>query len=148
MPPRYDSAADPSAFLLAYEEAALEARGDDKIMANLFPLALASEPRTWLLNFLGSMMTSSGELRGLFTTRYAALAHHAVADLLGGSQAPPSDRHIKPFLRQIGATSKRPGLRRVGLCRRPTSPSTRKTTPAPPPAQGRSRCSARPPSAT
>ena len=36
-------------------------------------------------------------------------AHHAVAALLGGSQAPPSDRHVKPFLRQIGATFKHPG---------------------------------------
>ena len=34
MPPRYDGAADPVAFLLAYEEAVLEAGGDDKIMAN------------------------------------------------------------------------------------------------------------------
>ena len=34
MPPRYDGAADPSSFLLAYEEAVLEAGGNDKIMAN------------------------------------------------------------------------------------------------------------------
>ena len=34
MPPRYDGAADPSAFLLAYEEAVLKAGGDDKVMAN------------------------------------------------------------------------------------------------------------------
>ena len=36
-------------------------------------------------------------------------AHHAVAALLGGSQAPPSDRHVKSFLRQICAASKRSG---------------------------------------
>ena len=36
-------------------------------------------------------------------------AHHAVAALLGGSQAPPSDRHVKPFFRQIGAAYKRLG---------------------------------------
>ena len=34
MPPRYDGAADLTPFLLAYEEAVLEAGGDDKIMAN------------------------------------------------------------------------------------------------------------------
>ena len=34
MPPRYDSTADPSDFLLAYDEAVLEAGGDDKVMAN------------------------------------------------------------------------------------------------------------------
>ena len=44
MPPRYDGAADPTLFLLAYEEV-LEAGGDDKIMANWFPMALAGEPR-------------------------------------------------------------------------------------------------------
>ena len=43
MPPRYEGAADPSPFLLVYEEAVLEAGGDDKIMANWFPMALAGE---------------------------------------------------------------------------------------------------------
>ena len=41
MPLHYDDAADSALFLLAYEEAVLVAGGDDKIMANLFPLALA-----------------------------------------------------------------------------------------------------------
>ena len=109
MPPRYDDAADPSAFLLAYKEAVLEAGGDDKIMANWSPMALAGEPRAWLLNLPGSTVASWGELRDLFAARYAVPAHHAVAALLGGSQAPPSDRHVKPFLYQIGAASKRPG---------------------------------------
>ena len=67
MPPRYNGTADLLAFLLAYEEAVLEAGGDDKIMANLFPLALAGKPRTWLLDLPGSTMTSWGELRDLFT---------------------------------------------------------------------------------
>ena len=99
MLPRYDGTADPSAFLLAYEEAVLKAGGDDKVMANWLPMALAGTPRAWLLNLPGSTMASWEELRGLFVARYAAPAHHAVAALLGGSQALPSDRHIKPFLR-------------------------------------------------
>ena len=99
MPPRYDGAADPSAFLLAYEEAVLEAGGDGKVMANWLPMALTGAPRAWLLNLPRSTVASWEELCGLFTARYAAPAHHAVAPLLGGSQAPPSDRHIKPFLR-------------------------------------------------
>ena len=48
-PQRYDGAADSTLFLLAYEEAVLEAGGDNKIMANLFPLALAGEPRVVVL---------------------------------------------------------------------------------------------------
>ena len=58
MPPRYDIAADPSAFLLAYEEAVLEAGGDDKVMANWFPMALTGAPRAWLLNLPGSTVAS------------------------------------------------------------------------------------------
>ena len=48
MPPCYDSAADPSPFLLAYEEAVLEAGGDDKVLANWFPMALAAAARALL----------------------------------------------------------------------------------------------------
>ena len=107
MPPRYDGAADPTGFLLAYEEAVLEAGGDDKVMANWLPMALAGEPRAWLLNLPGSTVASWEELCDLFTVRYVAPVHHAVAALLGGSPAPPSDCHIKPFLRQIGAASMR-----------------------------------------
>ena len=72
-------------------------------------MALTGAPRAWLLNLPGSTVACWEELRGVFTARYAAPAHHAVAALLGGSQAPPLDRHIKPFLRRIGAASKRSG---------------------------------------
>ena len=99
MPPCYDGAADPLVFLLAYEEAVLKAGGDDKVMANWLPMALTCVPRAWLLNLPGSTVASWEELCDLFTTRYVVPAHHAVAALLGGSQAPPSDRHVKPFLR-------------------------------------------------
>ena len=97
MPPRYDGAVDPSAFLLAYEGAVMKAGGDDKVMANWLPMALASAPHAWLLALPGSSVASWEELRGLFA------AHLAVAAVLGGSQAPPSDHHIKPFFHQIGA---------------------------------------------
>src|SRR3954466_10729111 len=35
-----------------------------------------------------------------------------VAALLGGSQAPPTSRHVKPFARQISAVSARQGASR------------------------------------
>ena len=66
MPPRYDGAADPSTFLLAYEEAVLEAGGDDRVMANWFPMALTDVPRMWLLHLPTASVASWGELRGLF----------------------------------------------------------------------------------
>ena len=69
-------AADPSAFLLAYEGAVLEAGGDDKVMANWLPMALAGEPRAWLLNLPGSIVASWEELCGLFTAlRYTGAPH-------------------------------------------------------------------------
>ena len=66
-------------------------------MANWFPMALVGVPRVWLLNLPRSTVASWEGLRNLFTARYAVPAHHAVATLLGGSQARPLDRHVKPF---------------------------------------------------
>lgn len=109
MPPRYDGATDPSSFLLAYEGAVLKAGGDDKVIANWLPMALTGAPRSQLLNLPGSTVTSWEELRNLFTERFAVPEPRAVAALLGGSQVPPSDRHAKPFFRQIGAASTRQG---------------------------------------
>ena len=100
---------DPSAFPLVYEEAVLKAGGDDRVMANWLPMALTGVPRAWLLNLPGSTVASWEELRSLFAARFAAPAPLAVAALLGGSQAPPSDRHAKPFFRQISAASTRQG---------------------------------------
>jgi len=99
MPPRYDHVADPAAFLHAYEEAVLEVEGDDQVMANWFPLALAGKPRACLLSLPASSVASWEELRGLFVARFVAHAPLAVVAILGGSQAPPSDRHTKSFFR-------------------------------------------------
>ena len=106
-PPCYGGATDPLAFLLAYEEAILEAGGDDRVMANWLPMALTGAPRAWVLNLPGSTVASWEELRDLFLAHYAAPVPPVVAALLGGSQAPPSSRHVKPFTRQIGVASKR-----------------------------------------
>ena len=109
MLPRYDGAADPLVFLLAYEEAVLKAGGDDKVMANWLPMALTGVPRAWVLNLPASSMASWEELRNLFLAHYAAPTPPVVAALLGGSQAPPSDRHAKPFFRQISTVLVRQG---------------------------------------
>ena len=45
MPLRYNGTTDLLAFLLAYEEAVLEAGGDDRVVANWFPMALTGVPR-------------------------------------------------------------------------------------------------------
>ena len=99
MPPRYDGAADPLAFLLAYEEVVLKAGGDDRVMANWLPMALTGVPRMWLLHLPAASVASWEELCSLFLAHHAAPAPPVIAALLGGSQAPPSGRHIKPFVR-------------------------------------------------
>ena len=104
MPPRYDGAADPLAFLLAYEEAVLKAGGDDRLMANWLPMALTGILCMWLLHLSAASVASWEELCNLFLAHHAALVPPVVAALLGGSQAPPSGHHIKPSVRQLGAT--------------------------------------------
>ena len=70
-------------------------------------MALTGVPRAWLLNLPASSVASWEELRDLFLAHYATPVTPAVAALLGGSQAPPSSRHVKLFTRQIGTASKR-----------------------------------------
>ena len=60
MPPCYNGAADPLVFLLAYEEAVLKAGGDDRVMANWFPMALTGVARMWLLHLPAASVTSWG----------------------------------------------------------------------------------------
>ena len=95
--------------MLAYEEAVLKAGGDEKVMANWLPMALTGVPHAWLLNLPGYMVASWEELHSLFTARFATPAPHAVPVLLGGSQAPPSDCHTKPFFLQISIVLARQG---------------------------------------
>ena len=89
MPPRYNGAVDPLAFLLAYEGAVLKAGGDDRVIANWLPMALTGVPHMWLLRLPAASVASWEELCNLFLTHHAALAPPVVAALLGGSQAPP-----------------------------------------------------------
>ena len=83
-------------------------------MANRLPMALTGVPRMWLLHLPAASVASWEELRNLFLAHHAAPAPLVVTAILGGSQAPPSSRHVKPFVRRIGAVLKRweapPGL--------------------------------------
>ena len=48
LPPRYDGTADPMEFLQLYELGIEAANGDEKVMANWFPMALKDRAQTWL----------------------------------------------------------------------------------------------------
>ena len=50
LPPCYDGTPDPAEFLQLYELSIEAANGDEKFMANWFPMALKDGARSWLLN--------------------------------------------------------------------------------------------------
>ena len=60
VPPCYSGTTDQLVFLLAYEEAVLKAGGDDRVMANWFPMALTGVARMWLLHLPAASVTSWG----------------------------------------------------------------------------------------
>ena len=49
LPPCYNGTADPAEFLQLYELCIEAANGDERVMANWFPMALKDGARTWLL---------------------------------------------------------------------------------------------------
>ena len=100
-PPRYNGTTDPLAFLLVYEEAILEAGGDDSVMAKWLPMALTGAPRAWLLHLPAASVASWEELRSLFPAHHATPTPPFIAALLGGLQAPPTSHHVKPFIRRV-----------------------------------------------
>ena len=108
-PSRYGGATDPLAFLLASEEALLEAGGGDRVMANWLPMALTGAPRAWVLHLPAASVASWEELCSLFLAYHATPTPPVIAALLGGSQTPPISNHVKPFIRRVSAASTRQG---------------------------------------
>ena len=79
LPPRYDGMADPAEFLQLYELGIEAANGDEKVMANWFPMALKDGARSWLLNLPAGSISSRGEMR-----------EHFVANFQGTRDRPPT----------------------------------------------------------
>ena len=61
LPPRYDGTADPAEFLQLYELGIEAANGDEKVMANWFPMALKNGART--LSAMGNQFAMTFRLR-------------------------------------------------------------------------------------
>ena len=70
LPSRYDGTADPTEFLQLYELGIEAANGDEKVMANWFPMALKDGARTWLLNLAPGTISSWDEMRTRFIANF------------------------------------------------------------------------------
>ena len=93
LPPRYDGTADPAEFLQLYELGIEAANGDEKVMANWFPMALKDGARTWLLNLAQGTISSWDEMR----TRF-------IANFQGTRDRPPAVSDMRRIKQQPGET--------------------------------------------
>jgi hypothetical protein len=67
---RYDGTTNPIEFLQLYVVAVQAARGDQRAMANWFPMALKDAPRTWLMNLPHEFGTSWKDLCRQFVANF------------------------------------------------------------------------------
>ena len=93
LPPRYDGTADPAEFLQLYELGIKAANGDEKVMANWFPMDLKDDTRSWLLNLPPGSISSWDEMRDNF-----------VANFQGTRECPPSAGDLRRIKQQPGET--------------------------------------------
>ena len=90
LPPRYDDTSDPAEFLPLYEPSIEVANGDEKVMANWFPMALKDDARSWLLNLPPGSISSWDEMRDRFITNFQGTRNRcpAAGDLHRVKQQP------------------------------------------------------------
>ena len=93
LPPHYDGTADPAEFLQLYELGIEAANGDEKVMANWFPMALKDGARSWLLNLPAGSISSWCEMRERF-----------VANFQGTRARPPAAGDLRCIKQQPGET--------------------------------------------
>ena len=101
LPPRYDGTADPAEFLQLYKLGIVAANGDEKVMANWFPMALKDGARTWLLNLAPGTISSWSEMRTRFLANSQGTRDRppAVSDLRRIKQQPAEtlQKYIQRF---------------------------------------------------
>jgi hypothetical protein len=90
LPPHYDRTPNPAEFLQLYQLSIEAASGDEKVMANWFPMALKDGARSWLLNLPAESISSWEELRERFISNFEGTRDHApaVGDLRRIKQQP------------------------------------------------------------
>ena len=70
LPARYDGTPDPAEFLQLYELSIKAANGDEKFMANWFPMALKDGARSWLLILPPGSISSWDEMHDRFIPNF------------------------------------------------------------------------------
>ena len=93
LPPRYDGTADPAEFLQLYELGIEAANGEEKVMANWFPMALKDGARTWPLNLPPGSISAWDEMRSRF-----------IANFQGTRDRPPATGDLRHIKQQPGVT--------------------------------------------
>ena len=93
LPPCYDGTTGPAEFLQLYELSIEAANGDEKVMANWFPMALKDGAGSWLLNLLHGSISSWDEMRD-----------HFIANFQGTRDRPPAAGDLHRIKQQPGET--------------------------------------------
>jgi hypothetical protein len=70
LPEKYDGTVNPAEFLQIYSTSILEARRNEAVMANYFPIALTGTTRSWLMNLPEGTLDSWSELCHQFTANF------------------------------------------------------------------------------
>src|SRR3954470_21589262 len=70
LPPRYDGTPDPAEFLQLYELSIEAANGDEKVMANWFPMDLKDGAHSWILNLPPGSISSWDEMHDRFVGNF------------------------------------------------------------------------------
>ena len=83
----------PAEFLQLFELSIEAANGDEKVMANWFPMALKGGARSWLLNLPPSSISSWDEMRNRF-----------VANFQGTRDRPAAEGDLRHVKKQPGKT--------------------------------------------
>jgi hypothetical protein len=89
---RYDGTSNPVEFLQLYVIAVQATRGDQRAMANWFPMALKDAPRTWLMNLPHESMT------------WKDLCRQFVANFMPTYERPTTKNDLKAVCQYKGET--------------------------------------------
>ena len=93
IPAKYDGSSDPGEFLQIYTVGVEAAGGDQRILANWFPMALSQTPRTWLMNLPEESIDSWREL-----------CYQFVANFKGATEQPPTLVDLRRVRQRPGET--------------------------------------------